>query len=386
MPRHPDISPVIAAMPRGVFSSVAHRIAGLRGEVYPLHIGDTWLEPPEGCRLEDLRTEQHPGIHRYGRPRGRPELIAAIAARHGVSEDRVLVSTGATGALGAALGALLDPGDEVLVLAPFWPLIRGIVTSQRGVPVEVPYYVDPPGHRGTPLGERSVEERLAPWLTTRTVAIYLNSPNNPSGVVLPAAELAELAAFARRHGLWLLSDEVYEQLSWTGPPRSIREFAPERTFSACSFSKAWAMAGNRVGYLLGPEVPEIVEEVRKVAMHGWYAAPNGPQVAAVRVLSGDCDGWLQAARAHYREAALRAAELLGMPAPDGGTFLLVDVSHRIDERGMQGFLEDCIDRRLLVAPGASCGQAYADTVRVCFTSAPLSVVEEGLGVLAELLR
>ncbi len=386
MPRHPDVSPVIAGMPRGVFSSVAHRIAALTGEIYPLHIGDTWLEPPEGCRLEDLRATEHPAVHRYGPPRGRPELLAAISARHDLSHKRVLVSAGATGCLGAALGTLLDPGDEVLLLAPFWPLIRGIVASQRGIPVEVPYYMDPPGHRGPPLTEQSVEDRLAPYLTDRTVAIYLNSPNNPSGRVLPPEELAELAAFARRHGLWVLSDEVYEHLSWAGPHRSIAEFAPERSFCAYSFSKTWAMAGNRVGYLVGPDLPDIIEEVRKVAMHAYYAAPSGPQLAAARVLAGGSDDWLASARDHYRAAALLAAERLGLPVPDGGTFLLVDVSQRIDDRGMQGFLEDCIDRRLLVAPGGSCGHAYADTVRICFTSAPPEIVARGLSVLAGLLR
>ncbi len=384
MPRHPDVSPVIAGMPGGVFSTVAHRIAALGSDVLPLHIGDTWLEPPEGCRLEDLDVASQPGLHRYGPPKGRPELVAAIVDHHDIPAERVHVSAGATGGLGATLGAILDPGDEVLVLAPFWPLIRGIVQSQRGRAVEVPFYVDPPGHQGLPLAQQTVEQRLAPFLTDRTVALYLNSPNNPSGRVLSDDELAALAAFARRHDLWILSDEVYEHLSWVGPHRSIAPFAPERTFAAYSFSKGWGMAGNRVGYMLGPDSPGIMEEVRKVSMHAFFAAPSGPQLSAARVMKHGRD-WLAAARAHYLAAGQAAAATLGLQAPEGGTFLLVDVSHRLDARGMQGFLEDCLDQRLLVAPGSACGAAYDGCVRLCFTSAPPAVVQRGVEVLAGLL-
>lgn len=384
MPRHPLVSPTIAGMPRGVFSTVAHRIATLQGEVIPLHIGDTWLEPPEGCHLQDLRTEAWPGLHRYGPPRGRPGLVQALAQRHDVAADRLMVTAGATGGLSSALGALLEPGDEVLILAPFWPLIRGIVRAQRGVAVEVPYYLDPPGHTGPPLAAQSVEERLRPYLSDRTVAVYLNSPNNPSGRVLGSAELQALADFARRHDLWILADEVYEHLSWAPPGPTMRQLAPERTLSAYSFSKGWGMAGNRVGYLLGPELPDLMEEVRKVAMHAYYAAPSGPQLSAEWVL-GAGQAWLAQAREAYRQAGEQTAAILGLPAPEGGTFLLVDVSARLDERGMQGFLEDCLDHNLLVAPGDACGDAYAGCVRICFTSAAPEVVLRGARVLRDIL-
>jgi N-succinyldiaminopimelate aminotransferase len=374
MPRHPTASETVTGMAGGVFSRLAHRIAALEGEVYPLHVGDTWLTPAEGARMEDLREAELPGLHRYTRPMGHPTLVAALAERRGVDPGRILVSAGATGGLGAAAGALLDPGDEVLVLAPFWPLIPGIVRTARGVPVQVPFY-DRPG---------TVAERLAPHVTDRTVALYLNTPSNPAGTVLDADTLAALADFARAHGLWIWSDEVYEDYAYTRPHVPMVPFAPERTLTAHSFSKAYGMAGNRCGYIVGPTAPAVMQQLRKVSIHAFYSCATASQLAAARVL--DCGGpWLAEAHAAYRAAGEAAAARLGLPAPEGGTFLFVDVSAHLDDTGLHGFLVRCIDRNLVLAPGSSCGADYGGFVRLCFTSASPDVVARGVDVLADLL-
>ena len=114
MPRHPDVAPNIAAMAGSVYTSLAHRLATYEGEIYPFHVGDTWMEPAVGCRMQDLTVEDHPGMHRYAAPQGIDPLIAAIAettqARTGVATgpDNVLVAAGATGALGAVAGAQVE--------------------------------------------------------------------------------------------------------------------------------------------------------------------------------------------------------------------------------------------------------------------------------------
>ena len=374
MPRHPLASATVTGMAGGVFSRLAHRIAALRGEVYPLHVGDTWMAPADGARMEDLREADHPGMHRYTRPMGHPALVAALSERHGVARERILVSAGATGGLHAAAGALLDPGDEVLILAPFWPLIPGIVRASRGVAVQVPFY-DRPG---------SVAELLAPHVTARTAAVYLNTPSNPAGTVLGADTLAAIADFARAHDLWIWSDEVYEDYAFTAPHVAMAPFAPERTLTARSFSKAYGMAGNRCGHVVGPPDPAVMQHLRKVSIHSSYSASTASQLAAARVLEVGAP-WLAAAKAGYAAAGAAAAARLGMPAPDGGTFLFVDVSSQLDETGLHGFLVRCIERNLVLAPGSSCGAAYGGHVRLCFTSAPPAVVARGVDVLAELL-
>ena len=131
----PRFSPSVQDIAGNVYSALAHRLATFQGEVYPLHVGDTWMEPAEGCRMEDIRVADHPGMHRYAAPQGMPALLDAIAERMrertGVptSRENVLVAAGATGGLGAVAGAIVAPGDEVLILAPHWPLISGIVQA-----------------------------------------------------------------------------------------------------------------------------------------------------------------------------------------------------------------------------------------------------------------
>ena len=369
-------------MPGSVFAPVASRLAELRSSVCPLHVGDTWLQPFAGSRMQDLLETEHPDLHRYSETQGLPALVSALVeklrARNRIpcEPGDVLVTAGATGALGAAVGMCSAPGEEVLVLAPFWPLIRGIVQAFRATPVEVPFY------------DRvaSAEDAVAAVrgrLSAKSVALYVSTPSNPTGRVLPADWLEALAGFARSENLWLISDEVYEDYVYRGEHVSLARFAPERTLTAFSFSKAYGMAGHRTGYLVGP--PAAVSQALKVSTHTFYAAPTAGQQAAVRALANGAD-WLARAQALYREVGERVAGELGIPAPEGGAFLFVDVSQRLDERGIWGFLEDCLDDGVALAPGPSCGEAYTGWVRLCYTAAPPDAVLAAARKLAKRLR
>jgi aspartate/methionine/tyrosine aminotransferase len=369
VPRPPDFAAATRAMPGAVFSPIAHRLR-VPGGVCPLHVGDTWMEPFEGARMQDLSEAEHPGLHRYCETRGVPALIDAIVekarARNRIPCEResVVVTAGATGALGAALGALASPGDEVLILAPFWPLIRGIVGAFRATPVEVPFY-DRVGSAADAVA--AVAERAS----SRCVALYLSTPSNPTGRVLPREWLEALAEWARREGVWLLSDEVYEDYVYRGEHVSIAAFAPERTLSIYSFSKAYGMAGNRTGYVVAP--PEAATEVLKISTHTAYHAPTSGQIAGLRALRGGA-GWIERARESYRAVADESAALLGLPEPGGSTFHFVDVARCLDQRGIWGFLEDCVDDGVALAPGPSCGSEYGSWVRLCYTAAPPDAV------------
>ncbi|MFL5346074.1 MAG: pyridoxal phosphate-dependent aminotransferase [Hyalangium sp.] len=380
MPRHPSYAPSIASMSGSVYSALTAKLEHMGGEVYPLYVGDTWLEPPEGCRMEDLREAEHPGLHRYSPVQGHPALLDTIVehvrAHVGMPTERsqVLVTTGATGGLGAMVGALLKPGEEVLLLAPYWPLIAGIVQAFHGVPVAVPF-----------LGLGSAEElveAVRARLTERTVALYLNTPNNPTGQVLPRAWVEALAELARREHLWLLTDEVYEHYVYSGEHVYARALAPERTLSTWSFSKAYGMAGNRCGWVVGPT--EAVAQMRKVSTHSFYSAPTAAQLAGMRALQGPGLKWAAQAAQQYEDVGRKVAARLGVPPPQGSTFLFVDVSQHLDERGLQGFLERCVEHRLLVAPGPMFGP-FPHHVRLCFTGSPPAVVLRGADVLARLM-
>lgn len=382
MPRPPRFSPATEAMPGAVFSPIAHRMSQVPGGVVPLHVGDTFMEPFAGARMEDLRERDFPGLHRYCETRGVPELVLAIAEKARTKNalpagpESVLVTAGATGALGASVASVTSPGDEVLILAPYWPLIRGIVEAFRATPVEVPFY---DRVEGADEAVAAVAEHLSP----RTSALYVSTPSNPTGRVLPVDWLEALAGWAAREGLWLLSDEVYEDYAFRGEHVSLGRFAPERTFSVFSFSKAYGMAGNRTGYVVGP--PDAITQAQKISTHTAYAAPTSGQVAGLRALHEGAP-WIERARAVYEEVGREAAARLGFDAPEGGTFLFFDVADRLDERGIWGFLEDCVTDGVALAPGPSCGAAYGSWVRLCYTAAPPEVVLDAVDRLAARLR
>ena len=372
-------SAAVAGMPGAVYTPFD--LERQPGPLYPLHVGDTWLSPAVGARMQDLREADYPGLHRYGPTAGIAPLVDAIVEKLGernrlmVERSQVLVTAGATSGLACAVSALCDPDEEVLICAPFWPLIRGIVRSLRATPVEVPFF-----DRVTTVAEALAA--LEAKRTPRTVALYFSNPSNPSGRVLAPDWLEALAGWARRHDLWILSDEVYEEFVYGGEHVSTARFAPERTLSAFSFSKSYGMAGNRVGYLAGPAA--VIAEAHKVSVHSAYHAPTAAQLAALRALEGGGD-WVKGARESYTQVGREAAALLGLPAPEGSCFLFVDAAARLDARGLPGFLADCFADGVLVAPGTSAGEAYGSWVRLCYTVLPPEGALEGVRRLARRL-
>ncbi len=381
MPRYPHIAPTIAGMTGSVYSSLVHRLHSFEGETYPFHIGDTWMEPAVGTRMEDLTVADYPGMHRYAPVQGRRDLLEVIAGRTlertGAAAEAkdILVTAGATGALGAIIGAIAEPGDEVLLLAPYWPLISGIVRSARATAVEVPLI----GGADSP---ETALEIVKSHLTDRTVAIYWNSPNNPTGRVIPKSWIEALVAWAISEDLWILADEVYENYVFDGEPTYARPLEPERTFSIHSCSKAFGMAGNRCGYAIGPG--DTMSHVRKVSTHTFYSTPTAAQIAARRAYAGPGDTWAAAACAKYAELGVAAAARLGVEPPEGSTFLFLDVAEFLDGEDLMGFLSRCVDRGILLAPGPSFGP-YPTHVRLCYTAASPEVTERGIGSLARLL-
>ncbi len=368
-------------MPGAIYSPFADRIHGHAGPLFPLHVGDTWRDPFVGARSEDIEAAKNPRLHAYCDTRGVPALLEAVREklrlRNGLvhAPDEILITAGATGGLAALAGAALSPDDEILILAPFWPLIRGIAQSVRARPVEVPFF-----DRVDSLAE--AVDAVSSRITSKSRVLYVSTPSNPTGRMLPGDWLEALAQLARRHDLWIFSDEVYEDYAYAREHVSIGRFAPERTVSVYSVSKSYAMAGQRVGYLAGPE--PIVANARKIATHVYYHAPVVGQYTALAAIEHGAD-WLAANCAEDREVGRRVAAMLGLPAPEGGTFLFLDVRDCLDDRGLTGLLEDCFEQGVLVAPGHSCGADYSDWIRISYTAAPADRVLEAAGRLERVL-
>lgn len=371
MPRHPAPADSTRTLQGSVFQALSRRLKEHEGPLYPLHVGDTWREPPETAQAQSLLTAEHPRLYAYALPQGEATLLESIS-RHlrrvadaGLLVEPPQVCSGATVGLSLTAQALLDPGDEVLLPSPFWPLIRGVIASRGAIPVELPSW--------TRLDEADfdLEAALEAAVTERTAALYLNTPHNPTGRILTDDQLAAVGRFAARHELWVIADQVYEDL-WYGeappPPPWTREDLAARTVAVHSLSKSHGLAGARVGWIHGPG--DAMRAIRGVQTYQVYCAARPMQVAAARALEFGAD-WLLEAKAGYERAGRLAAAALGLPAPRGGNFLFFDASPWLDGgEDALPFLERCLDEGVVLTPGASCGRDYRSWVRLCFTSVP----------------
>lgn len=364
------------------------RLLAAGSELIPLHIGDTALAPPAAARkvLAELDPEDAT-LHRYGATAGLDLLRQAIAhalARRGIDVDprtEVLVGNGGTHALFCGARTVLDPGDEVVVVSPYWPLAPGIFAACGAVCVDLPLtqelYANPAFDIGSALASA--------W-TPRTKALYFISPNNPDGKVWSREELAKIADFARERDLWVFADEVYSEIVFEGEAApSIVTFPgmKERTIALHSLSKNYALAGLRVGFITAPE--RVITAARRVSTHTAFNVSVAMQRAALAAVTDET--FSTDARKAYRAARDAVVQALdGAPirfhVAEGATYLFLDFSPAIALRGgdrpLYGILERAVDRGVLLAPGDAFGASYgASFARLCFTSAPLDRVVAG---------
>ena len=385
------LSAVATTLRASVFADLAPRIDARRRsgrDLVPLHIGDTYLTPPEGARFEE-RAPGEPALYGYGDIRGTMELREAIASRLAnlgraaapIDPAReLLLGVGATHALFCAARTIFEPGDDVLLASPYWPLAHGVVVAAGARPVEVPLtaqlYADPSLDAGC-LFEAAI--------TPRTRGIYLITPNNPDGKVLSRANLESIARVAVARDLWVIADEVYADYVYDGEHVSLASLPgmKERTVTAYSFSKSHAIAGARVGYVVAPA--RVVDVAQRVATHTVFNVPVVSQRVAVAAIAGE-RAWVERARNVYRAARDAAVDALrGAPVrfsiPEGGSYLFLDFRELLGERALVTLLERAIDRGVLLAPGDASGSGFERWARLCFTSVPEKRVCEGIARL-----
>lgn len=325
----------------------------------------------------------------YPDNRGEPALRRAVTQRlkrdHGLDYDperEILITNGATGGLFVALGALLEPGDEVLLPAPIYDAYTGPIQVWGGKPVFVPPTIED--------GRFAIDRQaLARSRSKRTRAILLNTPWNPVGTVFRADELREIVQFAAGNDLYLVSDEIYETLTFDGKqhvsPASLSDEARARTILINSFSKTYSMTGWRVGYCAA--AAEVIDRMLLL----WQQFSRGPatfiQDAAVAALSLGCE-YHEAVRREYQNrrdtllAGLRGIDGVVPLSPEGGFFVMLDV------RGL-GMSSDQVRRKLLeagvvVLHGAAYGLAGEGLLRVSFAAGG-DVLHKGMERLREAL-
>ena len=363
-------------------------------------IMDLAWEDPEAIHLEvgepDFPTPSHiieaaheaarAGHTRYAPNAGLPELREALAEKiagrngYGASQDQIVVTQGGIQALYLVLRALLEPGDEVLLPDPAWPNFR-MIAHLLGARV-LPY---PLVAEGDFLPRPEDLERL---VTPRTRAILVNSPSNPLGTVLPRELAQTLLEFARKHGLWFIADEVYDELVFDDTFVSVGSVAdPEnRLVSVYSFSKVYAMTGWRVGYLVAP--PDLATILTGMQEPIVSCVNTPTQMAALAALNGPQQvvGEMRNAYKERRDELLEVLDLGDLPSsrPSGAFYVWTDIS----AAGMPSMdlARSLIEtEHVAVAPGSAFGELGEGYVRLSLASSKEDLLE-GASRLVEFVQ
>jgi aminotransferase len=344
-------------------------IAATMDDVVTLGIGEPDFTTPEHIISASVRSMQE-GNTGYTNNSGTPELREAISQhiqeRYGTYYDpanQVLVTVGVSEAFYLAMKAICDPGDEVLVIEPCFVANPAAVEMAGGVPIMVPTYVE----NDFQVTGADLEARIS----SRTKAILLSYPSNPTGAVLTLERMQEIAQVAEKYDLSVVSDEIYERLvydtthiNFAGLPGMY-----ERTIRLSGMSKSYAMTGWRIGYATAPVA--IMEGMRKLHQYLIMSAPTMGQAAAVEALvHGEAD--VEQMRREYdrrRRLIVNGFNSIGMPCfePRGAFYAFPSIAEtgHTDEQFCELMLREA---RVAIIPGSAFGESGQGFIRASYTN------------------
>jgi aspartate/methionine/tyrosine aminotransferase len=348
-------------------------------EVFDFTVGEPHWDSPVPVR-DAVKEGLDKGLTRYSDSKGLPALRKALAdvfKVRGIETDdaNILVTPGGKQAIYMACQALLDEGDEAIVIPPCWVSYADIVKLAGGIPVEVNTHARDK--------YRPTEAALRAAITPRTKLIMTNNPSNPTGAVWEPEVVELVARIAKEHDLWIVDDLVYEVFNYTGRPvPAVGCLAPERTLTIGSFSKSHAMTGYRVGYVQAP--PSLVPQLLKLQQQSVTCLPAFVQQGALAALE-QCQDFPGKMANHFQDLTKVVRECLGDldPGPLEGAFYAF-----VDIKGMDSVaFSDRLyaERRVAVVPGVAFGSAGQGYVRVSYATDEAKL-REGLGRLAAAVR
>ncbi|MEE2768308.1 MAG: pyridoxal phosphate-dependent aminotransferase [Actinomycetota bacterium] len=282
----------ISAIAESATMAVTNRARELRAVGEPVigfGAGEPDFPTPEHIVAAAIEACHDPANHRYSPASGLPALREALAVKtqrdsHWRPEpSQVLVTNGGKHAVYNSCAALLDPGDEMLLPAPYWTTYPEAITLAGGVPVVVP--------TDTASGFRVTVDQLEAARTPATRALMFVSPSNPTGVVYPADEITAIGEWAVEHGIWVVADEIYEHLTYgVHEHHSIRALVPalaDRCVVVNGVAKTYAMTGWRVGWMIGPN--DLITAASNLQSHTTSNVANITQMAALAAVTGDLE-------------------------------------------------------------------------------------------------
>jgi aspartate aminotransferase/aminotransferase len=362
-------------MPRSAIREIMALAAG-RQNVIHLEVGEPDFSTPPHI-IEDAFAASRAGWTKYSPNAGLPTLRQRVAERisrswqRGARADQIVITTGAIGALYSALMAVIDPGDEVLIPDPGWPNYEAIVHLAGATPVRFA--------QRAARGFLPDPAEIAGLVTPRTKALLINTPGNPTGAVFPAALMEDIGQIVRASGIYLVSDEIYEEIVFEGEHVSAAQFTPaDRLFVVSGFSKTYAMTGWRVGWLVCP--PDLAAIATGLQEPVTSCASTISQKAAEAALVGD-----QQCAKNFRDVFKRRRDIVVdvfgntglLPAvPEGTFYALIDIASS-GRPSLEFAKELLLARDTAVVPGITFGPSGDRYVRVAFTIAD-DELREGL--------
>ncbi|HZU26243.1 MAG TPA: pyridoxal phosphate-dependent aminotransferase [Bryobacteraceae bacterium] len=379
------------SVPHSRIRELAEIAMGMDG-VLKLYFGESSVPTPDYIKRAAQKAMAD-GFTFYTENAGMPTLRRGLARyyqeQHGVELDpaaEMVITASGVQALNLAIRCVLNPGDEALVLTPAWPNGAANVQMANARPIEVAHPL---------VGDRyGIDfDALEAAVTPRTRMLLYTSPSNPLGWVASVEEQQKLLDFARRHELWLIADEVYERLNFTGPKvlspaPSILRLATrdDAVIVVQSFSKAWCMTGWRLGWLVGRR--DLVDRATRLNEFVVSHAPSFVQKAAETVLLWG-ENTLCEMLVKLREnrdfclAALKKMPGVTVPKPDGAFYLFPKVAAAADSFAFCKRL--LMETQVGLAPGVAFGNGGEGSVRICY-AAERPILEQAMARLGMFLK
>ena len=354
-----------AGLPRSAIREIMSLAAG-KPDVIHLEVGEPDASTPAHITEGAFKAARE-GWTRYSPNAGLPALRGKVAARvsqrwgREVSESRIIITTGAVGGLFSALMSVLDPGDQILIPDPGWPNYEAIAHLAGASPIRYSL--------AAAKGFRPDIAEIRRLTTPKTKAILINTPGNPTGAVFPRELMQALIGHVRESGIYLVSDEVYEDIVFEGEHVSAGAFdAADRVFVVSGASKSFAMTGWRLGWLVCP--PALVAVVTGLQEPVTSCASTIAQKAAEAALTGgdECVRELTAAFRRRRDLVVNVLQQPGyLPAvPSGAFYALVDI--RRTGRDSLSFCKGLLEAKSVAAvPGITFGPQSDRYIRIAFT-------------------
>ena len=322
--------------------------------------------PVSQSALEDALA----GYTHYTASQGQPELLDALTAylnpNYGgeLKRENIMLTVGGMGALVGSFRAIFDPGDEIIVPEPYFPAYKAMIALSDGVMVNARTTFED----GFTVKPEEIERRITP----KTKAILLNSPNNPTGAMIPKEDLDQIAELVKKHDLLVISDEVYDRFVFDNQKHDSiynRPGMAERTLVIGSFSKAFAMTGWRLGWVFGPK--ELIAGVLKVTTFYTSCPSSVSQRAGLAALNQPEETWLEISRAFEKRRdiayeALSAMDGVKVHKPAGSFYIFPSIKELTDDT--LAFSLELLDKKqVVVVPGSGFGPSGTDCVRLACT-------------------